>query len=142
MGRKLPRIFGYRGGYPETTGTEGTADEKLVGKHTHEEAYALKVINSGRGLTAENPFTELSQPGADNVPNGTYYFNLSNGATTAYVDADGTYTDDSSNSITTRRFTHVCPSGHRYGATFLMICHPDRRSLASMSTLLLRIGLS
>lgn len=95
--RRLPRVFGYRGRYPRTTGTEATSSEKLVGNHNHEEAYALAVNNSGRGLSAENPFTEISQPGADNVPSGTYYFNLSNGATTAYVDADGTYTSDSSN---------------------------------------------
>jgi len=95
--RRLPRIFGYKGAYPRTTGTEATVSEKLVGKYSHEEAYALQVSNSGRGTSSDNPFTSFDQPGSDNVVNGIYYFSLSNGTTTAYVDGNGTYTGDSSN---------------------------------------------
>ena len=95
--RRLPRIFGYKGAFPETSGTEGTSSEKLVGKHTHEEAYALQVSNSGRGLTSDNPFTSFSQPGDDNVENGIYYFQTSVSTVQAYVDGTGTYTSDSTN---------------------------------------------
>lgn len=43
--RRMPK-WGYRGKPPRTLGTEGDMDaEKLQGKHTHEEAYMLKMVN-------------------------------------------------------------------------------------------------
>ena len=78
--RRMPK-WGYRGKPPRTLGTEGDIDsERLQGKHSHEEAYMLKMANFS------------------NVPTDSLELYLDAGDPNSYTSGSSTWYDLTANS--------------------------------------------
>lgn len=79
--RRMPK-WGYRGKPPRTLGTEGDIDsENLQGKHTHEEAYMLKMANHSEG----------------SIPQSSLVMHLDAGNTNSYTSGSNVWYDLTSN---------------------------------------------